>query len=560
MGAERATAVRPRGPTLSFRVLAGGLALVAGAFSVRGLPTVLDQPLPSLAWVLSISAANLLFVPVTRGTRFEATLDAPISVAAAVVLVPPQAMLITASALLSRRELRGATTVWHMLFNHAQDALAVGVASVVAHALDELPLVVSTAPAALLYEIVTITAVAFYSIVQDGHRPAQALRFATVPFPRFAVDFVSATMLVLLVVVMYQGREVGLWALVLIAPLLLLAHNALQSAREAEDRAEELAARVRELEALNQLGSRLLTATRAEEVARIGTENLRTALATDRVELSLDAGTRPALHTVRVHGASPAAIALGEPLDGRSQRVVEAVESLLGMALQRIQLDRELQENEQARAALSGQILEEGTRERSRIALQIHDQVLPYFAAAEIQTDNARTALARSDPQRAAVLTSAARAAVNDGIRELRDVLEALRRQVVVPGELRTGVEKSLDQLRVESGVAGELRVIGSLPPLPLAVEILVLETVRGCLTNVGLHAKADAVEVSIAATDGSLGVEVTDDGRGFDTSAVPPGHHGLALMAQRVELARGSFTVDSAVGQGTRVRLEVPL
>ncbi|MDQ3610207.1 MAG: histidine kinase [Actinomycetota bacterium] len=559
MDAKRATPAGPRAPTVPFRVLTCGLALGTGFFTVQGIPAVVQYPVSSLVWVAVISAANLLFVPIERGTRIEATLDAPVSIAAAVVLETPRAMLIMASALLSTRELQGSTTVWHVLFNHSHRSLAVGAASAVAGT-PGTNFVLSTALAALAYEIVSITAISCYQLVQGGRPPVAALRDAAMPFPRFAADFVSATMLVLLVVVMYQGREVGLWALVLIAPLLMLAHNALQSAREAEDRAEELAARVRELEALNQLGSRLLTATRAEEVARIGTENLRTALASDRVELSLDAGARPSAHTVRVRGAPPTAIALGAPLDSRSQRVVEAVESLLGMALQRIRLDRELQENEQARAALSGQILEEGTRERSRIALQIHDQVLPYFAAAEIQTDNARTALARSDPQRAGVLTSAARAAVNDGIRELRDVLEALRRQVVVPGDLRAGVEKSLDQLRIESGVAGELKVIGSLPQLPLAVEILVLETVRGCLTNVGLHAKAGIAEVSIAATDGSLRVEVTDDGRGFDTSTVAPGHHGLALMAQRVELARGSFSVDSAVGGGTRVRLEVPL
>jgi signal transduction histidine kinase len=542
-----------------FRVLSCGLALGTGFFTVQGIPAVVQHPMSSLVWVVGISAANLLFVPIGRGTRIEATLDTPVSIAAAVVLETPRAMLIMASALLSTRELQGSTTVWHVLFNHSHRSLAVGAASAAAHA-PGTNFVLSTALAALAYEAVSITAIAFYSILQDGHRPAQALRFATVPFPRFAADFVSATMLVLLVVVMYEGREVGLWALVLIAPLLLLAHNALQSAREAEDRAEELAARVRELEALNRLGSRLLTATRAEEVVRIGTEDLRAALASDRVELSLDAGAGTGPDTVRVRGAPPAAIDLGEPLDSRSQRVVEAVQSLLGMALQRIRLDRELQENEQARAALSGQILEEGTRERSRIALQIHDQVLPYFAAAEIQTDNARTALDRSDPRGAATLTSAAAAAVNDGIRELRDVLEALRRQVIVPGDLRAGVEKSLDQLRLESGVAGELEIVGNLPPLPLAVEILVLETVRGCLTNVSLHAKAGVVEVSIAATEGSLKVQVSDDGRGFDTSAVAPGHHGLVLMAQRVELARGSFAVDSAVGEGTRVRLEVPL
>jgi two-component system sensor histidine kinase DegS len=50
------------------------------------------------------------------------------------------------------------------------------------------------------------------------------------------------------------------------------------------------------------------------------------------------------------------------------------------------------------------------------------------------------------------------------------------------------------------------------------------------------------------------------DDGCGFDPAAVSGSHHGLALMAQRVELARGTFMVTSAPGRGTRVRMEVPI
>jgi hypothetical protein len=47
--------------------------------------------------------------------------------------------------------------------------------------------------------------------------------------------------------------------------------------------------------------------------------------------------------------------------------------------------------------AAEGVILEEGTRERSRIALEIHDEVLPYFAAGEIQADNVRSSLEAGD-------------------------------------------------------------------------------------------------------------------------------------------------------------------
>jgi signal transduction histidine kinase len=194
------------------------------------------------------------------------------------------------------------------------------------------------------------------------------------------------------------------------------------------------------------------------------------------------------------------------------------------------------------------------------MALEIHDDVLPFLAAAEIQADNVRSALAREDADRADKLANATRDAVHDGIAQLRGVIDALRRQVVVPGGLRPGLGEALEELRLKHGINGTLAAPDPMPTLPFAVEILLLETVRGCLTNVARHAAASAVHVGLDMNGSAISATVSDDGRGFDPSAVPAGHDGLALMAQRVELARGRFAVRSAPGEGTTVQLEVPV
>jgi signal transduction histidine kinase len=274
----------------------------------------------------------------------------------------------------------------------------------------------------------------------------------------------------------------------------------------------------------------------------------------------LDGAISQELQPVKVIGAEPAVIGVPQELPEDSLAVVEAAAGLLGMAVQRLQLEQELTEVERARVALSGEILEEGTRERSRIALEIHDDVLPYFAAAEMQADNVQSAIRGQALDQANALALRTRDAVHDGIARLREVLEALRRQIVVPGSLRDELASALEKLRVESGVQVHLDVPEEMPTLPLAVEILVFETVRGCLTNVARHAGASRVSVAVRVTNTLLEAEVRDDGRGFDPSDIPAGHHGLVLMAQRVELARGRFVVTSGVGAGTTIHLEVPL
>ena len=63
---------------------------------------------------------------------------------------------------------------------------------------------------------------------------------------------------------------------------------------------------------------------------------------------------------------------------------------------------------------------------------------------------------------------------------------------------------------------------------------------------------------VALAQPNGSLSVEVRDDGRGFDSSTVRG--LGLASLADRISIVHGDLRIDSAQGRGTTLRAEIPL
>ncbi|MDQ3973567.1 MAG: histidine kinase [Actinomycetota bacterium] len=552
----QAADVRP-----AFRGLVILLAGAALAFLPAGLAAVRAQPVDTLLWIAFISVANLLTVPMLPTMRVEVTLGAPVSVAAAVLLPAPLALLVNGLSLAGQRELRDRTVwPWMAVFNHSQLALSAGAASFAAQPFaavsEPFSLVLRTVAAVAAYNVVNTAAITAMLWLRGRLSLAAAAKESAAPFPRFALDFGLVALLGLFIVIASKVPA----AVLLLALPLWLGYNALQSAREAEDRSAELAVRVRELETLNALASELLSARRDHQVRDIAATALRVALDSDAVELCPAGDIGDDLQVIKIPGAEPAAIGIPVDLTERQLAVAEAVAGLIGMALQRLDLELELGEVQRARAALSGQILEEGTRERSRIALEIHDDVLPYLAAAEIQADNVRSALARADLDRADRLAGATRDAVNGGLARLREVIEALRRQIVVPGGLREGLQDALRELALHHGIDGRLDAPDVLPPLPLAVEITLLETVRGCLANVARHADARRVDIRLRVEGPTISATVRDDGRGFDAHAVPASRQGLALMAQRVELARGTFEVDSAPGRGTRVHVEVPL
>jgi signal transduction histidine kinase len=77
---------------------------------------------------------------------------------------------------------------------------------------------------------------------------------------------------------------------------------------------------------------------------------------------------------------------------------------------------------------------------------------------------------------------------------------------------------------------------------------------------NTVKHARATTIDLSLTTHDGRIKLDIADNGRGFDASGTFPGHLGLVSMRERATRAGGDLTIDSSSGEGTRVRVEVPV
>ena len=94
---------------------------------------------------------------------------------------------------------------------------------------------------------------------------------------------------------------------------------------------------------------------------------------------------------------------------------------------------------------------------------------------------------------------------------------------------------------------------------IPQNVSATLYRIAQEALRNVAKHAGRTHVKISLAGVDGRLRLEIADFGEGFDMEEV---HHGLGLisMSERAHLMEGRFSVNSALGKGTTVVVEVPL
>jgi signal transduction histidine kinase len=130
---------------------------------------------------------------------------------------------------------------------------------------------------------------------------------------------------------------------------------------------------------------------------------------------------------------------------------------------------------------------------------------------------------------------------------------------------LNFGVVSALEWLVEDfvrrNGIPCQLHINGGEPVLPEACATAVFRIVQASLTNVGRHANAARVDVTLTSTAATLDLHVSDDGCGFDPAVASRGYsYGLLGMQERARLIGGVMTIDSAPGMGTAISIHIPL
>jgi signal transduction histidine kinase len=212
-------------------------------------------------------------------------------------------------------------------------------------------------------------------------------------------------------------------------------------------------------------------------------------------------------------------------------------------------------EFEQQRLA---RLLELNEKERRMVAYDVHDGFVQDVLGAQLAIDNMLDRLAVTDPESVPSLLRV-RAFVRRAIDEARRVVSELRPAPTEDGGLVEAI-----QFLVNEADAAQLRVKFSFPKRfiqlsPLLVRALT-RIVQEALTNVRRHAHTPDASVELTHRDDRIRLEISDRGSGFDVTSVPAGHFGLEGMKERARVFGGRTTIESRIGVGTRVIVEIPL
>jgi signal transduction histidine kinase/ligand-binding sensor domain-containing protein len=201
--------------------------------------------------------------------------------------------------------------------------------------------------------------------------------------------------------------------------------------------------------------------------------------------------------------------------------------------------------------------------ERTRIAREIHDTLAQGFVAVSVQLELIAQ-LMQSSVEAAKEQLARARAMVKSSLEDARISIWELRSQTAEQEDLAARMLKLAEEVmaRGGSGARAQMQVSGTYRPLDAAVERETLRIAREAVTNAVRHGDAKTIMLRLEFDVEQFGMEIRDDGRGFDGGAPDgrSGHYGLTGMRERAAAIGGSLTVESRVGEGTVVRLELPL
>jgi signal transduction histidine kinase len=205
---------------------------------------------------------------------------------------------------------------------------------------------------------------------------------------------------------------------------------------------------------------------------------------------------------------------------------------------------------------------ERAALERQRIARDLHDSVSQSLFSTTLHVRTAQRALQVEGLDAAGPVgeeLSEIGQLTRGALVEMRALIFELRPGALAEEGLVAAVTRQASALSAREELV--IKVDGPDERLPLepGVEEQLYRLGQEALANVVKHARANSAAVRIAATDDTVSMEVSDDGRGFDPAAVGPEHFGLRSMRGRVADLRGRLQVTSTPGRGTVLRVEVP-
>ena len=195
--------------------------------------------------------------------------------------------------------------------------------------------------------------------------------------------------------------------------------------------------------------------------------------------------------------------------------------------------------------------------ERERIGRDLHDGVIQSLFAVGM---NLQATALRANSAEIEERIDLSVGEIDGAIRDLRNYIFGLRPGIVADRHLAQAIQQLASDVERESGVVIAIDVDERLAGRLASGAGDIIQLVRESLSNMARHAAAATSRVSLREVNGRAVLKIEDDGRGFEVGARGRPGQGLRNLRERTEALGGDLQIKSRPGEGTTVRIRLPL
>jgi signal transduction histidine kinase len=247
----------------------------------------------------------------------------------------------------------------------------------------------------------------------------------------------------------------------------------------------------------------------------------------------------------------------------REQELLAAAAERCLMAAEKARLIEDLAQREEQVRRLAEHMLHVEEMERRRISRELHDEAGQSLLCIRLQMELIEQALPDTEDEWRVKLREA-RDLTERTILEMRRLIAALSPAVLEQLGLGAALRQLVNRFQRLHPCRVKLQ-LSKMGVLPQQIEIIAYRLVQECFNNIGKHASATHVNISLASADGILKLAVEDNGIGFNVEEALAKREsfGMSGMRERVALLGGEFRVESrteGAKRGTKISIELPI
>ena len=244
------------------------------------------------------------------------------------------------------------------------------------------------------------------------------------------------------------------------------------------------------------------------------------------------------------------------------------VYSLLGLLLlgfiyyknyrnkQKIKLQREIL-NQQDLATKA--VMDAEDNERRRMATHLHDGIGQLLTAANMNV-NMLTEF-KEDENNFNKILGRTSTILSEAMVDVRTLSHQIMPNQLIKNSLGNAVRDLIEKSKSPK-LYIDLKIEDLEENLDQNIQIVVYRIIQECINNTIKHAEAKKITIEISQTEKNLRTIIVDDGKGFDPLKIPKSNDGMGLgnINSRIALLKGTFSIDSALGKGTKIEVDIPV